>query len=47
MTKTTAARETSARTSKDVHVRERLGTPPDLKSEAIATLKMKLVERQI
>ena len=34
MTKTTAARETSARTSKDVHVRERLGTPPDLKSEA-------------
>src|SRR6202040_4008368 len=34
MTKTTAARETSARTSKDVHVRERLGTPTDLKSEA-------------
>src|SRR5580693_5095443 len=34
MTKTTAAKETSARTSKDVHVRERLGTPTDLKSEA-------------
>src|ERR1700691_2940144 len=35
MTKTTAAKETSARTSKeDVYVRERLGTPTDLKSEA-------------
>src|SRR3984893_11041986 len=34
MTKTTAAKETSARASKDVHVRERLGTPTDLKSEA-------------
>ena len=35
MTKTTAAKETSVRTSKeDVHVRERLGTPTDLKSEA-------------
>src|SRR6201985_14764 len=34
MTKATAAKETSARTSKDVHVRERLGTPTDLKSEA-------------
>jgi starvation-inducible DNA-binding protein len=34
MTKTTAAKDTSARTSKDVHVRERLGTPTDLKSEA-------------
>ena len=34
MTKTTAAKETSARTSKDAHVRERLGTPTDLKSEA-------------
>ena len=34
MAKTTAAKETSARTSKDVHVRERLGTPTDLKSEA-------------
>ena len=34
MAKTTEAKETSARTSKDVHVRERLGTPTDLKSEA-------------
>src|ERR1700726_4965495 len=34
MTKTTAAKETGARTSKDVRVRERLGTPTDLKSEA-------------
>src|SRR6476619_7105868 len=34
MTKTTAATETSARTSKDVHVRERLGTPTALKAEA-------------
>src|ERR1700727_43208 len=34
MTKTTAAKETSARTSKDVHVRARLGAPTDLKSEA-------------
>ena len=34
MTKTTAAKETSTRTSKDVYVRERLGTPTDLKSEA-------------
>jgi starvation-inducible DNA-binding protein len=34
MTKTTAAKETSAQTSRDVHVRERLGTPTDLKSEA-------------
>src|SRR6202167_6474226 len=34
MAKTTEAKETSAPTSKDVHVRERLGTPTDLKSEA-------------
>src|SRR6202162_3645032 len=34
MTKTTAAKETNVRTSKVVHVRERLGTPTDLKSEA-------------
>src|SRR5271169_2100537 len=34
MAKTTEAKETSARTSKDVHVRERLGTPTDLKAEA-------------
>src|ERR1700734_4353275 len=34
MTKTTAAKETSARTSKDLHGRKRLGTPTDLKSEA-------------
>src|ERR1700733_10628072 len=34
MAKTTEAKETRARTSKDVHVRERLGTPTDLKSEA-------------
>src|SRR6201985_1583311 len=34
MTKATAAKETSARTSKDVHVRERLATPTDLKAEA-------------
>src|SRR6202162_1078306 len=34
MTKTTAAKETSARSSKDAHVRERLGTPTDLKAEA-------------
>ena len=34
MTKTTGAKETSARTSKDAHVRERLATPSDLKSEA-------------
>src|SRR6202453_3550995 len=34
MTKTAEAKETSARTSKDVHVRERLGTPTDLKPEA-------------
>jgi starvation-inducible DNA-binding protein len=34
MAKTTEAKETSARTGKDVHVRERLGTPTDLKSEA-------------
>jgi starvation-inducible DNA-binding protein len=34
MAKTTEAKETSARTSKDVYVRERLGTPTDLKSEA-------------
>jgi starvation-inducible DNA-binding protein len=30
----TEAKETNARTSKDAHVRERLGTPTDLKSEA-------------
>src|SRR6202045_3689622 len=34
MAKTTEAKETNVRTSKDVHVRERLGTPTDLKSEA-------------
>ena len=34
MTKATAAKETNARTSKDAHVRERLGTPTDLKAEA-------------
>src|ERR1700736_434975 len=34
MAKTTEAKETHVRTSKDVHVRERLGTPTDLKSEA-------------
>src|SRR5580698_6618303 len=34
MAKTTEAKEISARTSKDVHMRERLGTPTDLKSEA-------------
>src|SRR5277367_5441200 len=34
MAKTTEAKETSARTAKDVHVRERLGTPTDLKAEA-------------
>ena len=34
MAKATAAKETSARTSKDVYVRGRLGTPTDLKSEA-------------
>ena len=34
MTKTTEAKETTCRTSKDAHVRERLGTPTDLKSEA-------------
>ena len=34
MTKTTGAKETSARTSKDAHVRERLATPSDLKAEA-------------
>ena len=30
----TEAKETHVRTSKDAHVRERLGTPTDLKSEA-------------
>ncbi len=34
MAKTTEAKETNVRTSKDAHVRERLGTPTDLKSEA-------------
>src|SRR6202034_2113621 len=34
MAKTTEAKETNVRSSKDVHVRERLGTPTDLKSEA-------------
>src|SRR6202021_1635100 len=34
MTKAAAAKKTSARTRKGVHVRERLGTPTDLKSEA-------------
>jgi starvation-inducible DNA-binding protein len=34
MAKTTEAKETHVRTSKDAHVRERLGTPTDLKSEA-------------
>src|SRR5580700_6096565 len=34
MAKTTEAEETHVRTSKDVHVRERLGTPTDLKSDA-------------
>ncbi len=34
MTKPTTTKETSARTSKDAHVRERLGTPTDLKAEA-------------
>ena len=34
MTKTTAAKETHARGAKDVYVRERLGTPTDLKPEA-------------
>jgi starvation-inducible DNA-binding protein len=34
VTKTTATKETSARSSKDAHVRERLGTSTDLKPEA-------------
>jgi starvation-inducible DNA-binding protein len=34
MAKTTEAKETHVRSSKDAHVRERLGTPTDLKSEA-------------
>jgi starvation-inducible DNA-binding protein len=34
MAKTTDAKETHIRSSKDAHVRERLGTPTDLKSEA-------------
>jgi starvation-inducible DNA-binding protein len=34
MTKTTAAKETHARGAKDAYVRERLGTPTDLKPEA-------------
>src|SRR5271154_550279 len=34
MAKTTEAKETNVRTAKDVHVRERLGTPTDLKAEA-------------
>ena len=34
MTKTPGAKETSAQTSKVAHVRERLATPSDLKSEA-------------
>src|SRR5579864_688662 len=34
MTKTTAAKETHARGAKDAYVRERLGTPTDLKAEA-------------
>src|SRR5260370_34277472 len=34
MAKTTEAKETHVRTSKDVHVRERLGMPTDLKPEA-------------
>src|SRR5580698_1923176 len=34
MAKTTEAKEISARTSKDVHMRERLGTPTDLKADA-------------
>jgi starvation-inducible DNA-binding protein len=34
MAKTTAAKETHARDAKDVHVRERLGTPTDLRPEA-------------
>jgi starvation-inducible DNA-binding protein len=34
MAKTTEAKETNVRTSKDAHVREHLGTPTDLKSEA-------------
>jgi starvation-inducible DNA-binding protein len=34
MAKATEAKETHVRSSKDAHVRERLGTPTDLKSEA-------------
>src|SRR5215471_9059668 len=34
MTKATAAKETHARGAKDAYVRERLGTPTDLKPEA-------------
>jgi starvation-inducible DNA-binding protein len=34
MTKTTAAKETHARGAKETYVRERLGTPTDLKPEA-------------
>src|SRR5579864_5525770 len=34
MTKTAAAKETHARGAKDAYVRERLGTPTDLKAEA-------------
>ena len=34
MTKTTSAKETHARGAKDTYVRERLGTPTDLKPEA-------------
>jgi starvation-inducible DNA-binding protein len=34
MTKTTAAKETHGRGAKDIYVRERLGTPTDLKPEA-------------
>src|ERR1700733_14033681 len=34
MTKTTSAKETQGRGAKETYVRERLGTPPDLKPEA-------------
>ena len=34
MTKTTSAKESEGRGAKDIYVRERLGTPTDLKPEA-------------
>ena len=44
MTKTTAAKETHTQTAKEAHLRERLSTPSDLKSEATRDISAALAE---